>query len=171
MIHCYSHLWNLPVTAFRFFTVYGPWGRPDMAFFKFTRAMIEGTHVDIYNNGDMERDFTYIDDLIESIWRLSGCIPDVKSPVSADSLSPVAPYRVVNIGAGQPTRLLDFIAEIERAVGRTAVRNYMPMQPGDVPRTFADASLLRNLTGYAPATPLSTGIPEFVKWYREYHAP
>ncbi len=172
MLHCYSHLYQLPVTLFRFFTVYGPWGRPDMAFFKFTKAILEGVPIDIYNNGDMERDFTYIDDLIESIWRLAACIPgDGKgAAIGGDSLSPSAPCRIVNIGAGKPARLLDFIKEIEKATGREALRNYLPMQPGDVPRTFADATLLRALTGYAPDTPWSHGIPEFVKWYRDYYA-
>lgn len=173
MAHCYAHLWKMPVTAFRFFTVYGPWGRPDMAFFKFTRLIAEGKPIDVYNNGDMERDFTYIDDLIESIIGLVNCIPPSLQQGQAveigDSLSPVAPYRVVNIGAGQPVRLLDFIEEIERALGRKAIRNMLPMQPGDVPRTFADASLLQRLTGAAPSTPLSVGIPAFVKWYREYY--
>ncbi len=170
MAHCYAHLWKIPTTAFRFFTVYGPWGRPDMAFFKFTRLIAEEKPIDVYNNGDMERDFTYIDDLVESIWRLCACIPTVPPPAHpGDSLSPVAPFRVVNIGAGRPVRLLDFIEEIEQAVGRKAIRNMLPMQPGDVPRTFADATLLKQLTGYAPATPLSTGIPAFVKWYRDYY--
>ncbi len=173
IVHSYAHLWNLPATAFRFFTVYGPWGRPDMAFFKFTGNIIEGKPIDIYNHGDMERDFTYVDDLVESILRLCPCIPQRPAPgekiAAGDSLSPVAPFRIVNIGAGQPVRLLAFIAEIEKSVGRQAQRNFMEMQPGDVPRTFADTALLRALTGYAPSTPLSIGIPEFVGWYRQYY--
>lgn len=167
-IHCYSHLWKIPVTAFRFFTVYGPWGRPDMAFFKFTKSILEGRPIDVFNHGDMERDFTYVGDLVEAIWRLTSCIPGESSPMAEDSLSPVAPMRVVNIGAGQPVRLEAFIAEIERAVGRKAIRNHLPMQPGDVPRTFSDSTLLKALTDYTPSTPLSQGIPEFVNWYREY---
>lgn len=170
IIHCYSHLWQTPSTAFRFFTVYGPWGRPDMAFFKFTRAILREEPIEVYNGGDMERDFTFIDDLIEAIWRLTTCIPERGRKLSpVDSVSPVAPFRVVNIGAGQPVRLLDFIAEIERATGRRALREDLPMQPGDVPRTFADASLLRALTGYAPATTLREGIPLFVDWFRNHY--
>jgi UDP-glucuronate 4-epimerase len=174
-LHCYSHLWKIPVTAFRFFTVYGPWGRPDMAFFKFTKSIIDGQPIDIYNHGDMERDFTYVADLVEAIWRLVPCMPGAGPAVdpgtAQDSLSPVAPFRVVNIGAGRPVRLLDFIAAIESAVGRPALRNYLPMQPGDVPRTFADNKLLAALTGYVPKTSVSEGMKEFVAWYcTEYSA-
>lgn len=170
MLHSHSHLHDLPVTAFRFFTVYGPWGRPDMAFYKFTRAILEGIPIDVYNHGDLARDFTYVNDLVEGIVRLVGCVPRLGEVAGEqDSISPVAPYRVVNIGAGRPVQLNDFIAEIERATGRVALRNNLPMQPGDVPRTFADATLLRMLTGYAPATALAEGIPAFVAWYREYY--
>jgi UDP-glucuronate 4-epimerase len=170
MAHSYSHLWNIPTTAFRFFTVYGPWGRPDMALFKFTKGILEGTPIDIYNNGDMARDFTYIDDLAKSIVLLADAIP--QAPVETDDdlgLSPAAPFRVVNIGNGQPVQLLDYVEAAETAIGKKAVRNYMPMQQGDVPRTFADSSLLKKLTGFQPSTPVETGVRNFVRWYREYH--
>lgn len=173
MAHCYSHLWDIPTTAFRFFSVYGAWGRPDMALFKFTRGIIEGTPIDVYNHGRMERDFTYVDDLVESIVRLIPCVPrrprDASEIAAGDSLSPAAPYRLVNIGGGRPSGLLEFIEEIEKAVGRPSIRNYMPMQPGDVTRTFADASLLESLTGFVPRTPVAEGVRAFVAWYREYH--
>jgi UDP-glucuronate 4-epimerase len=172
MAHAYAHLWSIPTTVFRFFTVYGPWGRPDMALFKFTAGIIEGRPIDVYNRGNMQRDFTYIDDLVEAIVRLLPLIP--RTPISqADtddfSLSPAAPYRVVNIGAGRPVNLLAFIEEIERAVGKPAIRNEMDMQPGDVPSTFASAALLQRLTKYKPGTPLSVGVPAFVAWYRDYY--
>ena len=174
MSHTYSHLWNIPTTAFRFFSVYGTWGRPDMALFKFTKGILEGTPIDIYNHGKMERDFTYVDDLVESIVRLARCAPerpvDPAAVDAADSLSPVAPFRVVNIGGGAPSGLLEFIEEIERTIGRKAIRNYMAMQPGDVTRTFANADLLQKLTGYKPSTPVSAGVPAFVAWYRSYYA-
>lgn len=166
--HAYSHLFAQPVTAFRFFTVYGPWGRPDMALFKFTKGIVEGRPIDVYNHGRMSRDFTYVDDLVESIVRLMGCVPDAACRVADDTLSPAAPYRLVNIGAGQPVPLDDFIRAIEIAAGRPAIRNDLPMQPGDVPATFADASLLERLTGYRPSTPLAVGVPAFVAWYRDY---
>ena len=173
MAHSYSHLWGLPTTAFRFFTVYGPWGRPDMAPHRFTRGVIEGTPIDIYNRGDMARDFTYIDDLVEGIVRLIGCVPPVSgqeaSAIPGDSLSPIAPFRVVNIGAGEPTELLAFVEAIETAVGRKASRNLLPLQSGDVVRTFASADLLERLTGFRPATPLAEGVAAFVRWYRSYY--
>ena len=172
MAHAYAHLHGLPITMFRFFTVYGPWGRPDMALFKFTRAILEGRPIDVYNRGEMKRDFTYIDDLVEGIVRLIGAVP--QRPEGAivpegDSLSPVAPWRVVNIGNGQPVQLTDFIAAIEAATGRTAQRNLLPMQPGDVPATWADTALLRRLTGQAPQTPVAEGVARFVAWYREFY--
>ncbi len=173
--HSYSHLWSLPVTAFRFFTVYGPWGRPDMAVFKFTRGIIEKTPIDVYNNGQMKRDFTYIDDLVEAISRLVVCLPPLPAAREASNaerdtaLSPVAPFRVVNIGGGEPTSLIAFIEEIERAVGHPSVRNLMEMQPGDVVSTFAAADTLEALTGYRPATPVSVGVKAFVAWYRDYY--
>jgi UDP-glucuronate 4-epimerase len=171
MAHSYSHLWRLPTTVFRFFSVYGPWGRPDMALFKFVEAMLAGKPIDVYNNGAMERDFTFVDDLVEAIVRLLA-LPPKGSQVLADatdSLSPVAPWRVVNIGRGSPVNLMDFIAEIERALGRKAEFNFMPMQPGDVSRTFADASLLEALTGYRPQTPVAAGVSAFCDWYKSYH--
>jgi UDP-glucuronate 4-epimerase len=168
--HSYAHLWNIPTTAFRFFTVYGPWGRPDMALFKFVDAMLKGEPIDVYNHGKMERDFTYIDDLVEGIVRLIPAVPVRGAPVAAcDSLSPVAPFRVVNIGNGQPVTLTAFIEAIEHSLGRTAVRNYMDMQPGDVPRTFASADLLAALTGFRPNTPVEQGVEAFVAWFREYY--
>lgn len=174
--HSYSHLWSMPVTAFRFFTVYGPWGRPDMALFKFTRGIIEDQPIDVYNHGRMERDFTYIDDLVEAIVRLvevPPSLPAARTPGSASLaealLSPAAPYRVVNIGGGQPTSLLAFIEEIERAVGRPSRRNLMDLQPGDIVRTYASADALEALIGYRPSTPVSVGVKAFVDWYREYY--
>jgi len=167
MTHSYSHLWNMPTTVFRFFTVYGPWGRPDMALFKFAKAILEGTPIDIYNNGDMSRDFTYIDDLVESIFRLIDTPPVRGQPVSGDdSLSPVAPWRTVNIGGGSPVNLLTFISEIERCLGRMAKRNYMPLQTGDVPNTVAAAEILETLTGYRPSTPVAEGVRAFCDWYQ-----
>jgi UDP-glucuronate 4-epimerase len=169
--HSYAHLRQQPITMFRFFTVYGPWGRPDMAFFKFTDAILAGRPIDIYNHGRMERDFTYVDDLVEAIARLIPCVPQAGAPVApVDSLSPVAPFRVVNIGNASPVQLLDFIAEIERATGRKAQRNMLPMQPGEVLKTWANSSLLEALTGYRPATGIAAGIAAFVAWYREHYA-
>jgi UDP-glucuronate 4-epimerase len=172
MGHSYAHLWNLPVTMFRFFTVYGPWGRPDMALYKFVDAILEGQPIDIYNNGEMYRDFTYVTDLVRGI-RLLIDVPPVR-PASreeiedGDSLSPVAPFRILNIGNSDKVRLLDFVEAIELQLGRVANRNYMPMQPGDVPATWADASLLHRLTGYQPQTDFRDGIAQFVEWFREY---
>ncbi len=170
MAHSYAHLYDLPITMFRFFTVYGPWGRPDMAHFKFTKAILNGTPIDIYNHGDMKRDFTYIDDLVASILALIDAVPVRDAPVEGDSLSPVAPFRVVNIGNGSPVQLMDFIAAIEKACGRAAIKTYHDMQPGDVPATWADASLLKTLTGQRPVTPIATGLQRFVDWYRDYYA-
>lgn len=172
MAHSYAHLWNLPTTMFRFFTVYGPWGRPDMALFKFTKGIIEGTPIDIYNNGDMYRDFTYVEDLVRGIRLLIDAAPErPDSPQDieeGDSLSPAAPYRVVNVGNSDKVRLLDFVEAIEDALGKKAVRNYMEMQKGDVPATWADASLLHRLTGYRPATDFRDGVNSFVDWYLDY---
>ena len=168
MAHSYAHLYHLPITMFRFFTVYGPWGRPDMAHFKFTRAILNGDPIDIYNHGRMQRDFTYIDDLVSAILALIDAVP-ADTPVDGDSLSPVAPYRLVNIGNGAPVQLMDFIAAIERACGVEATQTYHDMQPGDVPATWADAALLETLTGTRPATPIQDGIDAFVAWYRDYY--
>ncbi|WP_210879431.1 GDP-mannose 4,6-dehydratase [Roseovarius autotrophicus] len=169
MAHAWAHIHDLPTTMFRFFTVYGPWGRPDMAPSKFTRAILKGQPIDIYNHGDMWRDFTYVTDLVRGIRLLIDAVPGEGPAVAGDSLSPVAPWRVVNIGNSRKERLEDFIAAIEAATGRRAIRNYMDMQPGDVPATWADASLLKALTGYAPQTDMREGIARFVDWYREYH--
>ncbi|MEO9778821.1 MAG: NAD-dependent epimerase/dehydratase family protein [Sedimentitalea sp.] len=172
MAHSYAHLWNIPTTMFRFFTVYGPWGRPDLAYFKFTDAILNGRPIDIYNHGDMYRDFTYVDDLVRAV-RLLIDVPPVRpdSPEDirdGDSLSPVAPYRVVNIGNSDKVRLLDFIEALEDALGVKAERNYMGMQKGDVEATWANADLLRSLTGYAPQTGYRDGVKAFVDWYRDY---
>ncbi|MEL6541276.1 MAG: NAD-dependent epimerase/dehydratase family protein [Pseudomonadota bacterium] len=173
MTHSYAHLWNLPTSMFRFFTVYGPWGRPDMALFKFTRGILEGTPIDIYNQGEMYRDFTYVKDLVRGL-RLLIDTPPVR-PESAndiveyDSLSPAAPWRVVNIGNSDKVRLMDFVTAIEEECGREAIKNFMPMQKGDVPATWADATLLKELTGYAPQTDVRVGIRHFVAWYRDYY--
>jgi UDP-glucuronate 4-epimerase len=174
MGHSYAHLWNLPTTMFRFFTVYGPWGRPDMAYFKFTDAILRGTPIDIYNHGDMKRDFTYIDDLVRAI-RLLIDVPPVRPAQAAaiaagDSLSPVAPFRVVNIGNSAPVGLLDFVEAIEDALGKKAVRNCLDMQPGDVAATWADSSLLHALTNYRPRTALNDGVRLFVDWYLNYYS-
>ena len=170
--HCYAHLWDMPITVFRFFSAYGPWGRPDMALFKFVQNILAGLPIDIYNHGKMERDFTYIDDLVESIVRLSELVPSARTgagAVDTDSSSPAGPYRVVNIGGGNPVGLLRFIEEIERVLGQKAKRNYMDMQMGDVPRTEASTEFLEALIGYRPATPVSVGVGEFIRWYREYY--
>jgi UDP-glucuronate 4-epimerase len=166
MAHAYSHLWKIPTTGLRFFTVYGPWGRPDMALFKFVSAMLNGQPIDVYNRGDMWRDFTYIDDLVEAIARLVATPPSTQQTgVEAESLSPAAPFRIVNIGGGAPVRLGDFISAIEQRLGIVAQRNLLPMQPGDVPATFAGADLLEHLTGYRPNTTVGDGVDAFVDWY------
>lgn len=159
MAHAYAHLYQLPTTAFRFFTVYGPWGRPDMALFKFTKAILGGWPIDVYGEGKMERDFTYVSDLIEAITRLMPLAPP-STPV---------PFRVVNIGGGQPVGLLAFIETLERVLGRQSIRNMLPMQQGDVPRTFASPELLKKLTGYSPQTGLAQGMSAFTSWYRDYY--
>ncbi len=172
MGHAYAHLYDLPTTMFRFFTVYGPWGRPDMALFKFVDAILDGRPVDIYNHGDMSRDFTYVDDLVRGIRLLIDAVPE-RPPdgvvEAGDSLSPVAPWRIVNIGNSQSVRLLDFVEAIEEVLGRRAIRNYMDMQPGDVHATWADATLLHRLTGYRPQTGVHEGIAAFVAWFRDYY--
>jgi UDP-glucuronate 4-epimerase len=168
--HSYSHLFGLPTTCFRFFTVYGPWGRPDMSPYKFVSAIERGDPIDVYGEGRMQRDFTYIDDLIEGIVRLMGTVPEQGRPVDVvdgqDSLSAVAPWRVVNIGGGQPVALLDYIAAIEEVTGKTAEKRLLPMQPGDVRDTHASPALLWALTGFVPATPLADGVRRYVEWYR-----
>lgn len=173
MGHAYAHLWNLPTTMFRFFTVYGTWGRPDLALYKFVDAILDDRPIDIYNHGDMYRDFTYVEDLVRAIRLLIDVAPVRPASREAlepgDSLSPVAPYRVVNIGNSDKVRLLDFIDAIEVCLGKKAVRNYMEMQKGDVPATWADAGLLQSLTGYRPQTGFREGIVHFVKWFRDYY--
>ncbi|MCA1952946.1 MAG: NAD-dependent epimerase/dehydratase family protein [Hyphomicrobiales bacterium] len=170
MTHAYAHLHGLPTTMFRFFTVYGPWGRPDMALFKFVRAMLAGEPIEVYAGGAMQRDFTYIDDLVDGIVGLMAQAPRLGEPVAPeiDSLSPVAPHRIVNIGGGNPVGLDDFIATIEEALGIPAKKLMLPLQPGDVPSTVADTRLLVALTGARPATPVSEGVGAFVRWYRDY---
>jgi len=173
MAHAYAHLWDLPTTMFRFFTVYGPWGRPDLALYKFVDAILDDRPIDIYNHGDMYRDFTYVDDLVRAIRLLIDAAPvrpACKDDIAdGDSLSPVAPWRIVNIGNSEKVRLLDFIDGIEDCLGKKAIRNYMGMQPGDVPATWADATLLQRLTGYRPQTDFHDGIGRFVDWFREYY--
>ncbi len=172
MGHAYAHLWNLPTTMFRFFTVYGTWGRPDLAYYKFVDAILDDRPIDIYNHGDMYRDFTHVDDLVRGI-RLLIDVPPVRPEdgvvEEGDSLSPVAPYRVVNVGNSEKVRLLDFIEAIEDALGKKAKRNYMGMQQGDVHATWANADLLHRLTGYKPQTDFKDGIVQFVKWFRDYY--
>ncbi len=172
MGHAYAHLWSIPTTMFRFFTVYGPWGRPDMALFKFVEAILQDRPIELYNHGEMFRDFTYVADLVQAIRLLIDTpppLPQTAEPIAGDTLSPVAPWRVVNIGNSDKVKLLDFVDAIEQALGRKAQRTYLPMQAGDVPATWADANLLRALTGYAPKTDVKDGIAAFVAWYREYY--
>jgi UDP-glucuronate 4-epimerase len=168
--HSHAHLYKTPTTAFRFFTVYGPWGRPDMALFKFVDRMLNDQPIEIYGEGQMSRDFTYIDDLVEAILRLSHVAPDESNRVAderVETLSREAPFRVVNIGGGQPENLLDFVDIVEKAIGRPAKRQMLPMQQGDVPRTFASPALMQALTGYTPSTRLEEGVKAFVEWYLE----
>ncbi len=171
MAHSYAHLFDLPITMFRFFTVYGPWGRPDMAPHRFAKAILSGEPIDVYNQGDLRRDFTYIDDLITAIAKLIDVPPVRPTGVvpNGDSLSPVAPWRVVNIGNSRPVELLDFIAAIESAAGRKSHRNLLPMQAGDVAATWANVDLLQRLTGYVPNTPINKGVVGFLEWYRSYY--
>ena len=170
MAHSYAHLFDLPITCFRFFTVYGPWGRPDIALFKFVDAIQNGRAIDVYNHGHMKRDFTYVSDLVRALTLLIETPPIMGNPVGdLDSLSPVAPYRVVNIGNNDPVELGDFIAAIETAMGQEAVKNYMEMQAGDVPATWADTTLLQALKQYKPTTDVKTGVAAFVAWYQDYY--
>lgn len=173
MAHSYAHLWHIPTTMFRFFTVYGAYGRPDLALFKFVRAALAGEPIDVYNHGEMARDFTYVEDLVHAIRLLIDVPPrgpqDRSADIPGDSLSPVAPFRSINIGNGGSVPLMDFISEIESALGQTIEKNMMEMQKGDVPATWANTDLLEALTGYRPNTPVSQGIGAFVDWYREYY--
>jgi UDP-glucuronate 4-epimerase len=172
MAHTYAHLYRLPVTGLRFFTVYGPWGRPDMAPFVFTRKIIAGEPIDVFNQGNHKRDFTYIDDVTEGIVRTLDQVPTPEQNWSSDRPDPAAssaPYRLYNIGNHTPVALLDFIATIEQAVGKPATKNLLAMQPGDVVSTYADISELKAATGFEPKTPLADGIKRFVAWYRDYY--
>ena len=172
MAHSYAHLYRLPVTGLRFFTVYGPWGRPDMAPFLFAKKIIAGEPIDVFNQGDHQRDFTYIDDVVESTIRALDQVPAADPNWSGDrpdAATSSAPYRLYNIGNHTPVALLDFIAAIEKAVGKPAKKNLLPMQPGDVPATYADVSELKAATGFEPKTPLEDGIKRFVAWYRDYY--
>ncbi|HRF73306.1 MAG TPA: NAD-dependent epimerase [Accumulibacter sp.] len=172
MAHTYSHLYGLPTTGLRFFTVYGPWGRPDMALFLFTQAILEGRPIDVFNHGLMQRDFTYVDDIVEGVVRILDRTATANAdylPDEADPATSNVPYRVFNIGNHQPVPLLEFIGAIERALGKTAEKRLLPMQDGDVPATYADTALLDDWLGFAPATPLEEGVNRFVAWYREYY--
>jgi UDP-glucuronate 4-epimerase len=190
MAHTYSHLFMVPTTGLRFFTVYGPWGRPDMAYFSFTKAIVEGRPIDVYNHGDMKRDFTYIDDIVEGVVRVLDRPPrqaevkakvEAKTEAKAESATPIStstltstfasscPYKLYNIGNHTPVDLLHFIEVIEQALGKAAVKNLLPMQPGDVPATFADVDDLVRDVGFAPDTPIEIGVERFVAWYREYY--
>jgi UDP-glucuronate 4-epimerase len=171
LAHSYSSLWRLPVTMLRFFTVYGPWGRPDMAYFKFTKKILTGKKIDIYNKGKMFRDYTYIDDIVDGIYKLLNKAPTInsKKKFKNDSLSPVAPFRILNIGNTKKISLLDFINTLEKELNKKIKRHYMPMQKGDVHSTLSDSSLLKRITGYNPRTNYKTGIKNFINWYLNYY--
>lgn len=172
MAHTYSHLYGVPTTGLRFFTVYGPWGRPDMALFKFTKAILNGDEIDVYNNGDMQRDFTYIDDIVEGIIRIQDVIPETNNDWSVEAGSPAtssAPYRVFNIGHGSPVKLMEYIEALEDALGVEAKKNFMPMQPGDVYATYADTEDLFKATGYIPQVKVKEGVKAFADWYKAYY--
>lgn len=169
MAHSYSHLYGLPTTGLRFFTVYGPWGRPDMALFKFVRAILKGEPIDIYNQGQLSRDFTHVDDIVEGIVRVADRPPVGDANWRGQTDASPAPYRLFNIGNGSPVRLLDFVEAIETVLGKRAIRNMLPMQPGDVLATWADTEALFEATGYRPKVGLTEGVESFVKWYREYY--
>ncbi len=172
MAHTYSHLYGLPTTGLRFFTVYGPWGRPDMALFLFTKAILEGRPIDVFNHGDMQRDFTFVDDIVEGVVRVVDKVA-TRNPgydaATADPATSNAPYRVFNIGNNSPVPLLDFIACIEKALGKTATKNLLPLQDGDVPATYADTDALNDWVGFVPGTPIDAGVGRFVEWYRAYY--
>lgn len=172
LAHSYSDLYDLPCTGLRFFTVYGPAGRPDMAYYKFTKAIFEGQPIDVYNNGEMKRDFTYVDDIVNAIVKLVDHVP-VKNPdwdrMAMDPATSRAPYRIYNIGNNNPVNLMTFIETIEKHVGKKAEKNFLPMQPGDVPMTYADITSLNEAVGYTPTTDIETGLAKFVEWYRGYY--
>ncbi|HYD50946.1 MAG TPA: NAD-dependent epimerase [Terriglobales bacterium] len=172
--HCYSHLYELPTTGLRFFTVYGPWGRPDMALFLFTKNILAGVPINVFNHGNMVRDFTYVDDIVEGVIRTLDQVATPDPQWSSDTPDPAtssAPYRLYNIGNNSPIRLMEYIEAVEEALGRKAQLNLMPMQPGDVERTFADVSDLTKAVGFAPKTPVKEGVRRFVEWYKEWHRP
>jgi len=171
MAHSYSNIWKIPITMLRFFTVYGPWGRPDMALFKFTKGILSNEKIDIYNNGKMYRDFTFIDDIVNGIQLLINKAPNINQygKYKDDSLSPVAPFRILNIGNTKKVYLLDFIKQIEKELGKKAIRNYMPLQKGDVKQTVSNTQLLKKITGYNPKTNYEDGIKKFLKWYLDYY--
>jgi len=172
MAHTYSHLYRLPTTGLRFFTVYGPWGRPDMAMFLFTEAILAGRPIDVFNHGRMRRDFTYIDDIVQGVVRTCDCIAPVNpdwSGAAPDPGTSAAPYRIYNIGNHQPAELMHVIACLEKTIGKTVEKRMLPMQAGDVPATYADVEDLTEAVGFRPATPIEVGIGRFVAWYREYH--
>ena len=172
MAHSYSHIHDIPITIMRLFSVYGPWNRPDMALFKFTESILKGKPIDVYNHGNMQRDFIYVEDLIEAIYILTSCIPRIQRDSlvnSFDSISPVAPFRIVNIGNSKAIKICDYIKEIEKALKVKAKKNLIPIQDGDVENTCADIKLLGNLTGYRPSTPISVGISKFIRWYKSYY--
>ncbi|MGO1191261.1 NAD-dependent epimerase [Vibrio casei] len=172
MAHTYSHLYGVPTTGLRFFTVYGPWGRPDMALFKFTKAIVEGKPIDVYNNGNMQRDFTYIDDIVEGVIRIQDVIPQKNADWTVETGSPAtssAPYKIYNIGNGNPVKLMEFIEALEASLGVEAKKNFMPMQPGDVYATYADTQDLFDVTGYKPSMSVKQGVENFVEWYKEFY--
>ena len=169
LIHSYSYSYKIPSTIFRFFTAYGPWGRPDMAMFLFTKAILEEKKINIYNHGEMSRDFTFIDDLIESIFRLSKSIPNLKKKFKNDSLSNIAPYRIVNIGNSKKIKLMEMIEAIEEKLNKKSKKNFLPMQTGDVKETLADITLLKEITSYSPKTSIEEGVSKFIEWYLKYY--
>nr|NJM02506.1 NAD-dependent epimerase [Desulfobacula sp.] len=172
MSHTYSYLYNLPTTGLRFFTVYGPWGRPDMALFLFTKAILGGEPIKVFNNGNMQRDFTYIDDIVEGVVRVMNTIPQADPEWSSDKPNPSAscvPYKLYNIGNNQPVALMEFVEAIEKAIGKKALKEYLPLQAGDVPATYADVNDLIQDTGFKPSTPIVEGIQNFIDWYRDYY--
>ncbi|MDC9596817.1 NAD-dependent epimerase [Xenorhabdus anantnagensis] len=172
MAHSYSHLYGIPTTGLRFFTVYGPWGRPDMALFKFTKAILSHEPIDVYNNGQLSRDFTYIDDIVEGIVRISDVVPipdNSWTPKIGNPANSSAPYKIYNIGNGSPVNLMDYITALENSLGIKAIKNMLPMQPGDVYSTWADTEDLFKVTGYKPSTNVSDGVEQFIQWYKQYY--
>ncbi|WP_338804086.1 NAD-dependent epimerase [Xenorhabdus griffiniae] len=172
MAHSYSHLYGLPTTGLRFFTVYGPWGRPDMALFKFTKSILNHESIDVYNNGQLSRDFTYVDDIVEGILRISDVVPisdNSWTPKIGNPANSSAPYKIYNIGNGSPVNLMDYITALENSLGIKAIKNMLPMQPGDVYSTWADTEDLFKATGYKPSTNISDGVEQFIQWYKQYY--